>query len=617
MKMRAFVARHLLWFAVGALPILAAAEIARGADATALFVEARQASGGKAWDRITNIAGSGTEESSGMVSRWRGVDDLKSPRLMRLVESSIVRYLNIWNGADHWRQRPSGEVHAFNSKFARESSVTDEWLAQRGYLKANAGGALVSAVEQRTDAGSAFDVVGVTPRNGQPVELWFDAKSHLLARSVRQRNLNVELIRYDNYETTDGVTLPHLITEDDGDPSSLDIVRVSSYTFNAASDADFRKPQRPDDATIAGGKTTVPIAFDGDVIVEAKINGRGPFGFILDTGGHDILTPEAAAAIGLKSEGAGTSGGAGEGTVSEKYTRVESMEIGGMTMRDQVFTVIPLQYDTVEQGSRPPLAGILGLEIFERFAVRLDYRAQKLTLEPLKGYVHSGAGTPEPIFFNDDEPLLRAAMDGHGGEFGIDTGNSGSLIVLGHWAEREALTDRLKSGLEVVGFGMGGETHNWATRVALDLAGTSLPHTIARYANDKKGSFSSVVEAGNIGNDVLANFTLDFDYGKGQIWFERSAGFTPSPFSRAGFAASKERNEAFKVVQVSKNTPAADAQIQAGDEIISVDGVPASQMSGWDLRRAMRKAPGTKLSLGIVRTGHRQDATLILRELLP
>ena len=42
----------------------------------------------------------------------------------------------------------------------------------------------------------------------------------------------------------------------------------------------------------------MPVEYDGDVVVEAMLNGQGPFAFILDTGGHDILTPEVAAALG-------------------------------------------------------------------------------------------------------------------------------------------------------------------------------------------------------------------------------------------------------------------------------------------------------------------------------
>ena len=137
------------------------------------------------------------------------------------------------------------------------------------------------------------------------------------------------------------------------------------------------------------------------------------------------------------------------------------------------------------------------------------------------------------------------------------------------------------------------------------------------YAADQKGSFSSRTESGNVGNEILAHFTVDFDYLHGQLWFEPVPGYVPRPLAAAGVSAYKERADAFKVAAVSPGTPAAEAGIQVDDEIVAVDGIPSTQMSGWDFRRAVRRSPGTKLTLSILRDGHPQTTVLTLRELLP
>src|SRR5262249_58007548 len=121
------------------------------------------------------------------------------------------------------------------------------------------------------------------------------------------------------------------------------------------------------------------LAVEGMITITATLNGKR-YDFIVDTGGHDILTPDVARALGLEPVGAGASGGSGEGTLAQQDVRVASMQIGGATLRDQHFYVIPLQYDTVERGTKPPLAGILGLELFERLAIRIDYGARTMTL---------------------------------------------------------------------------------------------------------------------------------------------------------------------------------------------------------------------------------------------
>ena len=61
---------------------------------------------------------------------------------------------------------------------------------------------------------------------------------------------------------------------------------------------------------------------------------------------------------------------------------------------------------------------------------------------------------------------------------------------------------------------------------------------------------------------------------------------------------------------------AAEAAIAAGDEIVAVDGTAAHELSGWDMRRIMRKEVGTKLTLEIRRAGQMRSVIVTLRELL-
>ena len=115
----------------------------------------------------------------------------------------------------------------------------------------------------------------------------------------------------------------------------------------------------------------------------------------------------------------------------------------------------------------------------------------------------------------------------------------------------------------------------------------------------------------------LASFALDFDYTHGAVWFEPTPGFVPLPYNRAGLSAYKERAESFKVAAVTPGTPAAEAGIEANDEIVAVDGIPAQNLSGWDLRRSLRGAAGTKVLLSTIRGQQHHEANVTLRELLP
>ncbi|HEV7358702.1 MAG TPA: aspartyl protease family protein [Steroidobacteraceae bacterium] len=423
-------------------------------------------------------------------------------------------------------------------------------------------------------------------------------------------------VTYEDYRDRGGIPVASTITAEDGVDADRDVIHVENVVL-AKSASDFVRPQPIDDFSIAGGKTTIPIEFDGDVIVEAKLNGQGPFAFILDTGGHDIITPEVSTLLHLKPVGAGASGGSGEGTMPLQFAQVDRLEIGDATLKDQSFTVIPLPVDTTERGARPPLAGILGLELFERLAIRLDYGKKTLSLQSLSGYKHDGAGTAVPLFFTDDQPLFDGKIANVPGQIALDTGNSGTLIVQGVWADGNGLQRQMMSGFPSLGYGMGGASQSWSSRVDFEVAGSRFRGVIGHYSKDQKGAFSSRTEAGNVGNDVLANFALEFDYAHAQVWFEPAPGHDPWVFDRAGLSFFKDNADAFKISAVAAGTPAAEAGLRTNDVIAAVDGKPASQVSGWDLRRSMRAPPGTKVTLSLIRNGQPLSVVVILRELLP
>jgi hypothetical protein len=606
-----FIQAGLMAASLGLIAPLSAA--ASTDDAQAILAAARSAAG-----RL-DLSGirieSGTETANGLTGRWRKSIDLESGRTRTVADFGVFRTTEVWDGTNYWRQDKSGGVHALNSPFARENNFTEAWLASFGYLKLDVAGARLERLADGVEGGKHFAIVRATPRAGQSVELWFDTTTHQLQRTVQIMTTYTKTVSYEGYRDRSGIPVASTITTEDGVDADRDVIHIENVN-PAKSARDFVRPQAINDFTIDGGKTTIPIEFDGDVIVEAKLNGQGPFAFILDTGGHDIVTPEIATLLHLKPVGAGASGGSGEGTMPLQFAQLDRLEIGGATLRNQSFTVIPLPVDTTERGARPPLAGILGLELLERFAVRLDYGRKTLSLQSLSGYTHEGPGTAVPIFFTDDQPLFDGRIAGVPGQIALDTGNSGTLIVQGVWADGHGLQRQMMSGFPSLGYGMGGASQSWSSRVDFEAAGSRFHGVIAHYSKDQKGAFSSRTEAGNVGNDVLANFALEFDYARDAVWFEPAPGHVAWAFDRAGLSFFKESADEFKVSAVAAGTPAAEAGLRKDDAINAVDGKPASQISGWDLRRSMRAAPGTQVTLSLIRNGQPLSVVLTLRELL-
>jgi C-terminal processing protease CtpA/Prc len=223
-----------------------------------------------------------------------------------------------------------------------------------------------------------------------------------------------------------------------------------------------------------------------------------------------------------------------------------------------------------------------------------------------------------PITFADDIPLVPARLNGKAGDFALDSGNGASLVVQHVWAEKNGLAEEMKRGVAMMSFGSGGASKNWASRIAdFEVGGSTFHRVIARYVEDKEGSVSSRTEAGNIGTEVLANFTLDFDYAHNVIWFKSVSGFTPSPFSRSGMSLYRDSPGSLVVVNTAPGGPADLAGIRAGDAIVSIADKSATAMMSRELMQTFTQAAGTKVPIVYRRKGQQENATIELKELLP
>ena len=104
--------------------------------------------------------------------------------------------------------------------------------------------------------------------------------------------------------------------------------------------------------------------------------------------------------------------------------------------------MLPLPDAVEHRGTLPPIAGFLGYELFKRFAVRLDYAHEELTLTPLAWFAPDGHGTAVPLMFTQKTPEVEGAVDGIPGRFMVDTGNNSSVVLMGPFVESHGLATR-------------------------------------------------------------------------------------------------------------------------------------------------------------------------------
>ncbi len=581
----------------------------------------RTAAGGVLWDRVEALQWEATLRSSGLAGRSTGLIDRHPQRFKELANFSILTEASGFDAGGPWQGDYSGGVHGLQADEARQVFASHGWLYARGWLDAD-DPATWSGLGSANEAGKPFWTVTVTPKDGRTLVLWIDQSSYLIDHAELDLATFHETIRYGAYQRFTGLILPTTVSVDVGDPDNADVFTVERWaTAPKLDDYALQRPDMPDDSRITDGKSssTVPLVLEGNtLLVTASVNDGPPMRFVLDTGGHAILTPEAAAQLKLTGSGGGQSYGAGEGSTPEQYVRTQRLTIGAAEIVGVPFSIAPQPYSFRERGRGEQVAGILGLEVFERFAVTLDYAGRSITLTPLARFQPLKSGTVIPIEFADDCPLVEGTLNGLLGIIAVDTGNSGDLVVQGRFARRTGLDAAFDGGIDLVSTDQGGDAVSTEARLGeLGLGPVRLAHVLARVAYDRAGAFSSHSEAGNVGESILQLFKVTFDYGRSTMTLEWQEGSQSPPFPRAGVQLRKLAPEAFTAAVVTPGGPAADAGLVQGDQVVAVDGVDAADLSRSDIWTKLRQPPGTVMALALEKAGERRTISLVLQDALP
>jgi predicted aspartyl protease len=366
-------------------------------------------------------------------------------------------------------------------------------------------------------------------------------------------------------------------------------------------------PDFPVDVT----QVVVPFTlYAGHIYVDVTIDGKGPFHIVFDSGALNVLTPATARSLGLASSGKIEAHGTG-GVQSASKTRVGSIRIGGVSLRDQIFYVVDLP-SPANEGR--PIDGLIGFEWLSQFPTRIDYAAATLTFYPRGGFRYAGAAAATRLRFRGRLPQVDGAVDGIAGRFTIDTGSNGSLSLYPAFVAKNGLVARYRATTEVLSaIGVGGPIYALQTRVgALSIAGQSVTRPVTFLARVRSGAAMDADTAGNIGSGVLRRFTLTLDYPRSLVYFEPNAAFAePDLADRSGLRLEVVP-AGFRIVYVVKDSAGMLAGLKADDVIVAIDGRPAAGSDITAFRSRLKGAAGTAIPIGM--EGGR-TATITLKEI--
>ncbi|MEY2562963.1 MAG: hypothetical protein QOH88_1156 [Verrucomicrobiota bacterium] len=170
------------------------------------------------------------------------------------------------------------------------------------------------------------------------------------------------------------------------------------------------------------------------ILLPVKINGAGPFDFILDTGaGTSLVSSELGQTLGIKVVGSKEGQSAG-GAVSISLARLDSLEVGTAKLNDVDVGMVDLSHIGKTVGAQ--IDGDLGYNFLKHFRITLDYRKNEIRFDDPKRFESIGpskAVTEIPMrLASPAKPLILVDVYANGRgpfQFAVDTGASTTAIA--------------------------------------------------------------------------------------------------------------------------------------------------------------------------------------------
>jgi predicted aspartyl protease len=339
-----------------------------------------------------------------------------------------------------------------------------------------------------------------------------------------------------------------------------------------------------------------------------RVNGEGPFDFLIDTGSiFDLVDTERAAELGIVTAGEYDASGAGEATMNLETADGVRLALDGLELPPQEVRVAPIN-EAIGRFEGRRLDGLLGYDFFSRFGVELDYVAGTLAV----GREPRGEAVPLPI--TRRHPFVRAAFSVGGrrfaGEFLVDTGFRSALVLASPFVAEHGLVGLVGHTIEATtSVGIGGPTVERVGRIErLELGPFVLENVVVSLSQARSGTLATHGFGGIVGSEILRRFTGTFDYPQERLLLEHNAHLAePFEFDLSGLYFVG--GDGIQVFRVLAGSPAAEAGIREGDRVIT--DVPLD-----DLRSAFRTQVGTEHTLELERDGRRFTASFRLRRMV-
>ena len=358
------------------------------------------------------------------------------------------------------------------------------------------------------------------------------------------------------------------------------------------------------------------------VVIKLKINGRGPFNFILDTGvGLMVITePKLVDSINLENKRTIKMGGLGEGDAFEAYvTPPLKIEIPDLTSYDVAAAILKTDHFNLSNFVGMPIHGLLGYEFFNNLAVKLSFTDSTITVYRPRDVRKFRTGEKLPMSVEYHKPYIQAKV-----KLPIGTEQTSKLVIdlgAGHPISLENMIK--KNGLPQkfiianLGVGLAGPITGFLSRIdEVDIGKYRLKKVITSFPNDYDEATMkslSVQRDGNLGVGILKKFTVVFDYQGNSLYLKPNTNFS-EPFehdmSGIEYYAAGEGLKHLIISRIEPGSAADEVGLEKDDEITSINFKSVGDMTMEEIDNILKSKNDRNLLIEVYHD-HRFDRVIL------
>ena len=348
----------------------------------------------------------------------------------------------------------------------------------------------------------------------------------------------------------------------------------------------------------------------GLVVIALKINDKGPFNFVLDTGvGLMLITdPTLVDSLQIPNRRTLKLFGLGNGEDVEAYaTSPLRLQIPGLTSYDVAAAILKKDRFGLSNYAGMPIHGLLGYEFFSNLAVKLDFADSTITVCRPKDLKILRKGSKIPITVEEHKPYMKALIRMSDGsekqnKLIIDLG-AGHALLLENLIQNHGLPSKFITAN--LGFGFNGPISGFLSRVNhIELGNYRIKNVITSFPeNDTLIKHTEAVKRdGNLGYGLLKKFIVVLDYQDSLMYLKPGPKYT-EPFehdmSGLEYYATGEKFDHIIISRVEPGSPADAVGLEPEDEITAINFKAVAKMSLEDIDTLFKSANERSLLLEI------------------